>query len=135
VVEEAGATLWSKEIDNDETAILTSPGGILNLADEVHRAVDISGTPPAPLPVLPTAHGRQAVYVPGRTVDMSAQTSIIREGPEWDFHLKKRGEGRKHVRAVTVLADRRAGVLWVFLRGNRVFTPTSPVAQTVCLHH
>lgn len=45
------------------------------------------------------------------------------------FYLKKRGEGRKHVRAVIALACRRAGVLWALLRDNRVFTSVPPVAQ------
>ncbi|MCJ0870344.1 IS110 family transposase, partial [Streptomyces sp. AP-93] len=44
VVDETGATLWSKKIDNDESAILTALGEILALAYNVHWAVDISGT-------------------------------------------------------------------------------------------
>lgn len=69
VVDETGATLWSKKIDNDELAILTALGEILDLADEVHWAVDISGTSSALLLALLAAHGQQAVYVPGRTVN------------------------------------------------------------------
>ncbi len=42
VVDETGATLWSKKIDNDESAILPALGEILDLAEEVHWAVDIS---------------------------------------------------------------------------------------------
>ncbi|KUN15087.1 transposase [Streptomyces corchorusii] len=68
-VDETGATLWSKKIDNDESAILTALGEILELADEVHWAVDISGTSSALLLALLAAHGQQAVYVPGRTVN------------------------------------------------------------------
>lgn len=64
-----------------------------------------------------------------RVFYMSAQTSIIREGPNRDFYLKKRGEGCKHVQAVIALARRRAGVLWALLRDNRVFTPAPPVTQ------
>ena len=33
VVDETGATLWSKKIENDESAILTALGEILDLAD------------------------------------------------------------------------------------------------------
>jgi hypothetical protein len=44
VVDETGATVWSKKIDNDESAILAALGEILDLADEVRWAVDISGT-------------------------------------------------------------------------------------------
>ncbi|MFF3489702.1 IS110 family transposase [Streptomyces sp. NPDC002701] len=69
VVDETGATLWSKKVDNDESAILTAMGEILDLADEVKWAVDISGTSSALLLALLSAHGQQAVYVPGRTVN------------------------------------------------------------------
>ncbi|WP_405496001.1 IS110 family transposase [Streptomyces sp. NBC_00096] len=69
VVDESGTTLWSKKIDNDEAAILTALGEILDLADEVRWAVDISGTSSALLLALLAAHGQQAVYVPGRTVN------------------------------------------------------------------
>ena len=69
VVDETGATLWSKKIDNDESAILTALGEILDLADDVHWAVDISGTSSALLLALLAAHGQRAVYVPGRTVN------------------------------------------------------------------
>ncbi|MGW5034243.1 IS110 family transposase [Streptomyces nigra] len=68
-VDETGATLWSKKIDNDESAILSALGEILELAEEVHWAVDISGTSSALLLALLAAHGQQAVYVPGRTVN------------------------------------------------------------------
>ncbi|MGA5606474.1 IS110 family transposase, partial [Streptomyces griseoincarnatus] len=69
VVDETGATLWSKQVDNDESAILTALGEILELADQVHWAVDISGTSSALLLALLAAHGQRAVYVPGRTVN------------------------------------------------------------------
>ncbi|MGI5516223.1 IS110 family transposase [Streptomyces sp. CA-106131] len=69
VVDETGTTLWSKKIDNDESTILTALGDILDLADEVRWAVDISGTSSALLLALLAAHGQQAVYVPGRTVN------------------------------------------------------------------
>ncbi|WP_046734781.1 IS110 family transposase [Streptomyces humi] len=69
VVDGTGATLWSKKIDNDETAILAALGEILDLADQVHWAVDICGTASALLLALLAAHGQQAVYVPGRTVN------------------------------------------------------------------
>lgn len=69
VVDETGATLWSEKIHNDESAILRALGEILALADEIHWAVDISGTASALLLALLAAHGQQAVYVPGRTVN------------------------------------------------------------------
>ncbi|MER5277958.1 IS110 family transposase [Streptomyces sp. NPDC002809] len=69
VVDETGSTLWSKKVENDEAAILNALGEILELADEVSWAVDISGTASALLPALLASHGQQAVYVPGRTVN------------------------------------------------------------------
>ncbi|MDQ8707099.1 IS110 family transposase [Streptomyces sp. LHD-70] len=69
VVDETGATVWSKKVDNDEAAILTALGEILDLADETRWAVDISGTSSALLLALLAAHGQRAVYVPGRTVN------------------------------------------------------------------
>ncbi|WSM44864.1 IS110 family transposase (plasmid) [Streptomyces cellulosae] len=71
-VDETGATIWSKKIDNDESAILTALGEVLDLADEVHWAVDISSRSSALLLALLAAHGQQAVYVPGRTVNRMA---------------------------------------------------------------
>ncbi|WP_420076383.1 IS110 family transposase [Streptomyces sp. JL3001] len=72
VVDETGATLWSKKIQNDESAILTALGEILGVADEVRWAVDISSRSSALLLALLAAHGQQAVYVPGRTVNRMA---------------------------------------------------------------
>lgn len=65
-----------------------------------------------------------------RVFYLSAQTSIIRHGPNREFYLKKRAEGLKHVQAVIALARRRVSVLWALLRDNRLFTPTQPAAQT-----
>ncbi|MGW5251359.1 IS110 family transposase, partial [Streptomyces sp. NPDC004129] len=72
VVDSTGATLWSKKIDNDEAPILAALSEVLKLADTVHWAVDISGTPSALLLALLAAHGQQTVYVPGRTVNRMA---------------------------------------------------------------
>ncbi|MCX4619474.1 IS110 family transposase [Streptomyces albogriseolus] len=72
VVDETGATLWSEKIENDESAILTALGEILDLAEEVHWAVDISSRSSALLLALLAAHGQRAVYVPGRTVNRMA---------------------------------------------------------------
>ncbi|WP_134731611.1 IS110 family transposase [Amycolatopsis nivea] len=65
-----------------------------------------------------------------RVFYLSAQSSIIRDGPNRDFYLKKRGQGLKHVQAVIALARRRVDVLWALLRDNRVFTPAQPVTQS-----
>ncbi|GCD32365.1 IS110 family transposase [Streptomyces chrestomyceticus JCM 4735] len=64
-----------------------------------------------------------------RVFCLSAQTSIIREGPNRDFCLKKRGEGLKHVQAIIALARRRVDVMCALLRDNVVFTSAPPVAQ------
>lgn len=63
-----------------------------------------------------------------RVLYLSAQTSIIREGPNRDYYLKKRGEGCKHVQAVIALARRRVNVLWALLRDSRRFTTAPPTA-------
>ena len=91
VVDEGGATLWSKKIDNDETAILAALVEILDLADEVHWAVDISGTCSALLLALLAGHGQQVVYVPGRTVNRMAGAY--------------RGEARTDARDAYVIAE------------------------------
>jgi transposase len=62
-----------------------------------------------------------------RVFYMSAQTSIIRPGPNRDYYAKKRSEGCHHVQAVIALARRRASVLWALLRDNRLFEETAPV--------
>lgn len=64
-----------------------------------------------------------------RVFYMSAQTSIIKDGPNRDFYLKKRSQGSKHTQALIALARRRVDVLWALLRDNRLFTSTPPVAQ------
>lgn len=61
-----------------------------------------------------------------RVFYMSAQTSIIRPGPNRDYYLKKRSEGSHHVQAVIALARRRASVLWALLRDDRLFQETAP---------
>jgi Transposase len=44
VVDHTGATVWSRKITNDESAILAALGEILGLAEQVSWAVDIAGT-------------------------------------------------------------------------------------------
>jgi transposase len=64
-----------------------------------------------------------------RVFYLSAQASMMREGPNRDYYLKKRGEGLKHVQALIALARRRADVLWALLRDNRVFEVTAPTPK------
>jgi transposase len=55
---------------------------------------------------------------------LSAQTSMMRAGPNRDYYLKKRGS--THSQAVIALARRRVDVLWALLRDNRIWAPTPP---------
>jgi transposase len=64
-----------------------------------------------------------------RVFYLSAQASMMREGPNRDYYLKKRGEGLKHVQALIALARRRVDVLWALLRDNRVFEVTAPTPK------
>jgi transposase len=57
---------------------------------------------------------------------LSAQTSMMREGPNRDYYLKKRGRGHTHTQAVISLARRRIDVLWALLRDERTFTIEPP---------
>ncbi|MPY81146.1 MAG: IS110 family transposase [Actinophytocola sp.] len=57
---------------------------------------------------------------------LSAQTSMMRAGPNRDYYLKKREHGRTHSQAVIALARRRVDVLWALLRDNRTWTPAAP---------
>lgn len=66
-----------------------------------------------------------------RVFYMSAQTAIIKDGPNRDFYLKKRAEGCRHVQAIIALARRRIDVLWALLRDGRVFTIDSPTKTAI----
>jgi len=57
---------------------------------------------------------------------LSAQTSMMRAGPNRDYYLKKRARGATHSQAIIALARRRVDVLWALLRENRTWTTTPP---------
>jgi transposase len=57
---------------------------------------------------------------------LSAQTSMMRAGPNRDYYLKKRAQGAIHSQAVISLARRRIDVLWALLRENRTWTAAPP---------
>lgn len=57
---------------------------------------------------------------------LSAQTAMMRPGPNRDYYLKKRAKGATHSQAVIALARRRIDVLWALLRENRTWTTTPP---------
>lgn len=69
LIDEDGSTVWSGKVVNDEAAILDVIGEVLARAQQVSWAVDITGTSSALLLALLTAHGQQATYIPGRTVN------------------------------------------------------------------
>lgn len=91
IVDAAGSTVWSKKISNDEAEILNAIAEIIDLAETVHWAVDISGTSSALLLALLAAHEQHAVYVPGRTVNRMAATY--------------RGEAKTDARDAYVIAE------------------------------
>ena len=59
---------------------------------------------------------------------LSAQTSMMRAGPNRDYYLKKRAAGATHSQAVIALARRRIDVLWALLRDHRIWTQALPTA-------
>jgi transposase len=61
-----------------------------------------------------------------RVFYLSAQTSMIRPGPNRNYYLKKRAEKRPHSQAVIALARRRVDVLWALLQDNRTWTTEPP---------
>lgn len=58
---------------------------------------------------------------------LSAQTSMMRDGPNRDYYLKKRAHGTTHTQAVIGLARRRIDVLWALLRENRTWSAQPPL--------
>jgi transposase len=57
---------------------------------------------------------------------LSAQTSMMRAGPNRDYYLKKRARGHTHTQAVISLSRRRIDVLWALLRDDRTFSVDPP---------
>jgi hypothetical protein len=57
---------------------------------------------------------------------LSAQTSMMRAGPNRAYYLKKRATGHTHAQAVITLARRGIDVLWALLRDDRTFTIDPP---------
>ena len=65
-----------------------------------------------------------------RVFYLSAQTSMMRDGPSRDYYLKKRQHARAHNQAVIALARRRVDVLWALLRDNRTYAAIPPALAT-----
>ena len=57
---------------------------------------------------------------------LSAQTSMMRAGPNRAYYRKKRAGGHTHAQAVITLARRRIDVLWALLRDDRTFSVDPP---------
>jgi|SRR5680860_16013 len=57
LIDEAGTTVWSTKVINDEAAILDAVGGVLARAEEVVWGVDVTGTMSGLLLALLAAHG------------------------------------------------------------------------------
>jgi hypothetical protein len=66
-----------------------------------------------------------------RVFYLSASAAMMREGPNRDYYLKKRGQGHRHVQALIALARRRVDVLWALLRDNRPFELAPPMREPV----
>ena len=64
-----------------------------------------------------------------RVFYLSASAAMMREGPNRDYYLKKRGQGLGHVQALIALARRRVDVLWALLRDNRPFELAPPMRE------
>jgi len=72
LIDEAGRTVWSSKVVNDEGPILEAIGAVLTRAGQVVWAVDVTGTMSGLLLALLAAHGQQVKYAPGRTVNQMA---------------------------------------------------------------
>lgn len=66
-----------------------------------------------------------------RVFYLSASAAMMREGPNRDYYLKKRGQGQGHVQALIALARRRVDVLWALLRDNRPFELNPPTGNQI----
>lgn len=66
-----------------------------------------------------------------RVFYLSASAAMMREGPNRDYYLKKRGQGLGHVQALIALARRRVDVLWALLRDDRPFELNPPAGQPI----
>ena len=74
LIDEAGTTLWSVRVVNDQAAILDAIAGVLARGERVVWGVDVTGTMSGLLLALLAAHGQRVRYVPGRTVNQMSVT-------------------------------------------------------------
>jgi len=76
VIDQAGTVLFSKRVENDETALLELVATVAEIAagDEVCWATDLNAGGAALLIELLAAHAQQLLYIPGRIVHHAAAT-------------------------------------------------------------
>ncbi len=93
VLDSAGAVVFSKRVDNDESALLDLIAAVLAMADgdPVVWATDLNTGGPALLIALLEAHGQQVLYIPGRIVHHAAATY--------------RGDGKTDAKDARIIAD------------------------------
>lgn len=123
LIDEAGTTVWSGKVINDEAAILDAVGTVLARADEVVWGVDVTGTMSGLLLALLAAHGQRVRYVPGRTVNQ--MSSAYRGEAKTDARdayviaetLRHRGDLQEVEVATSLVTELR---LWVTHRTDLV---------------
>jgi transposase len=93
VIDQTGAVLLSKRVENDENALLELIATIAKIADgrEVCWATDLNAGGAALLIELLAAHAQQLLYIPGRIVHHAAATY--------------RGDGKTAAKDARIIAD------------------------------
>ena len=81
LIDEAGTTVWSAKVLNDEAAIFDAISCVLGRAKEVVWGVDVTGTMSGLLLALLAAHGQRVRYIPGRTVNQMASAYPVKPRP------------------------------------------------------
>ena len=110
-------------------SLLVSAGNLANYPSAGHLAAAAGLVP------VPNDSGRRTgnLHKPRRysrplrhVFYLSAQTSMMRDGPNRNYYLKKRAAGRTHTQAIIALARRRIDVLWALLRDQRTYAIAPP---------
>lgn len=91
VIDQEGQRLLSRRVANDESELLAVMGQVLDLADEVTWAVDISTGGAVLLLALLVTHGQRVLYISSTMVNRAAGGY--------------RGEGKTDARDAAVIAD------------------------------
>ena len=93
VIDQTGAVLLSKRVENDENVLLDLIATVAEIADggEVCWATDLNAGGAALLIELLAAHAQQLLYLPGRVVHHAAATY--------------RGDGKTDAKDARIIAD------------------------------